>query len=250
MADLGIEATGKPDVQSQLREAAASLGYGTVAWAREVHGRLGKQHACQRPPPPRAPDAHAGAKRPRPGGELRQLTRLTLVVERVEQLKDLSEMSSLIATYDLVAVVPHTEEVLARCCAQPAVNVIDIISLPMEHRLPYALNPAMLRKAARAGVHFEIRYSHILRDSNTRRHLIANALSLVRAAPVKSLLITSGAEGEAKLRAVEDVAHLATLFHMSVSQARGCLTEHALATIERAELRRMRHGSDVAPPGL
>jgi len=226
----------------QLREAATSLGYETVAWERQVHGRVGKQHACPAPArlrPAAAPEA--GAAQPRP-----QLTRITLVIERLDQLQDVGAANVVLAGYDLVAVVPQTEEVLARCCAQPVMSAIDVISLPMEHRLPYALSPSLLRKAARAGIHFEIRYSHVLRDSNTRRHLIANALGLVRAAPLRSLIITSGAEGDAKLRAVEDVAHLATLFHLSVRQARRCFTVHARATIERAAARRARQGGPNA----
>jgi ribonuclease P/MRP protein subunit RPP1 len=246
--DLDVALPGKPDVQAQLREAAQSLGYETVAWTREVHGRLGKQHACQPPPGVRREDPQRGGAR---GGgakfalhdeprELRQLTRITLVIDRAEQLQDVNEANPVLASYDLVALVPQSEDVLARCCMPPVVGAIDLISLPMEHRLSYALNPAMLRKAARAGVHFEIRYAHALRDSNTRRNLIGNALSLVRAAPASSLLLTSGAEAESKLRAPVDVAHLATLFHLSVHEARRCLTVHARAVVARAEARRAR----------
>lgn len=238
----------KPDAQGQFYEAARALGYDTLAWTREVQGRLGKQHVCQRPAPlPRAaaPPAAAAsscklALHAATPCQLRQLTRITLVIERLDQLQDVTESNSVLAGYDIVAIVPQSEEVLARCCAPPVVGAIDVISLPMEHRLAYNLNPQVLRKAARAGVHFEIRYAHALRDSNTRRHLIANSLSLVRAVPASSLLITSGAEGSAKMRAVEDVAHLATLFHMSVYQARRCTTVHARAVIERAEARRAR----------
>lgn len=247
--DLDVSFLAKPDAQEQLREAARALGYETLAWTREVQGRLGKQHVCQRPAPPphaSAPPAAAPSDKlvlhaatPR---QLRQLTRITLVVERLEQLQDVTESNPVLAGYDIVAIVPQSEEVLARCCVPPVVGAIDVISLPMEHRLAYNLNPQMLRKAARAGVHFEIRYANALRDSNTRRHLIANSLSLVRAAPASSLLITSGAEGSAKLRALEDVAHLATLFHISVYQARRCATVHARAVIERAEARRARAG--------
>ncbi|KAJ1631617.1 RNase P subunit p30-domain-containing protein [Pavlovales sp. CCMP2436] len=246
--DLDLQCASKPDVQAQLRETARSLGYETVAWAREVNGRLGKQHACQPPPAAASAGAPVAQKLALHGGPpaVRQLTRITLVVERTEQLQDINEANPVLAGYDLVAVVPHSEDVLARCCQPPVSNAIDLISLPMEHRLAYALNPAMLRKAARAGVHFEIRYSHALRDSNTRRHLIANALGLVRAAPAYSLVITSGAESDAKLRALADVAHLATLFDMSVHQARRCLTAHARATIERAEARRARRGQGPA----
>jgi ribonuclease P/MRP protein subunit RPP1 len=250
--DLDVSFAAKPDAQEQLREAVRALGYDTLAWTREVQGRLGKQHACQRPaPPPRAAASPAAA----PSGklalhaaaprQLRQLTRITLVVERLEQLQDVTEFNPILAGYDIVAIVPQSEEVLARCCAPPVVGAIDVISLPMEHRLAYNLNPQVLRKAARAGVHFEIRYANALRDSNTRRHLIANALSLVRAVPASSLLITSGAEGSSKLRAVEDVAHLATLFHISVYQARRCTTVNARAVIERAEARRARTSKSV-----
>lgn len=236
--DLGIVA--KPDETTQA--VAEELGYQTAGFVTEVRGHVAKQHASRAPSVLTSRAAqhdrvvlHGSGRRP-----LHRLSRLTLTVDSTDQLRDVNEGNQVMLSYDLVAVVPHTEDAFERCCNPPVVNAIDLISLPMDARVPYALNPALLRKAARAGVHFEIRYAFALRDSMTRRHLIANALQLTRAAPESSIVISSGAESDAKLRAPLDVAHLATLFHMSVRQARRCMSAHARAVVARAAARHER----------
>ena len=69
-----------------------------------------------------------------------------------------------LASYDVVGVVPHTEAALERCLARPAVDHIDVIVLPSSSRAAFPLKAALAKRAVRGGIHFELSYSAALCD--------------------------------------------------------------------------------------
>lgn len=179
----------------------------------------------------------------------RQWTRATVHLEDEGQLTALTGPSPVLGTYDLVAARVSSaagtiaNKLFAKCCSSLEV---DIISIDLASKLPFHLRPQLVAQAVQRGVHFEITYSAALRDSTARRNLISNALLLVRATRGRNLLLSSEARRAIDARSAHDVANLGSLFGLSASAARQCLSGNARAAIAHGEARRV-HGAIMAP---
>ena len=108
-----------------------------------------------------------------------------------------------------------------------------------------------VRRAVRAGLHFELGYAAALRDGGSRRHYVANLQALLQLLPrrrqlVQGLLLSSGADEARLLRSPHDVANLATLFGCHPTAAAQAVAANAQAVLRRAG--RLRAHDPLAPP--
>lgn len=243
VVDLGLASRPSSQARATLAADASKLGYGIITWHQVVHGRLGNEHKQALRLPAAAPPQAPLAKRAKLSGgasPLRQLSRLTLHVENVSQLQGVDETNPILASYDMVAIVPYTADALLRCAQAPVAPAIDIVRVPMDQRVPYVLSAGNMRKVAKAGIAVEIPYGRALLDSSARRHLIANAAQVVRACPRDSIVIVSDVEEDAHLRAPADVMHLASVFGLGLEEAMAAQRGNARAVVRRAEERAAR----------
>jgi ribonuclease P/MRP protein subunit RPP1 len=249
MSDLCVAWDRSEATQRRALLALQQMGFAAVAWAYEVNGRLGTSHSCQiTRPRQEACSAPSSSSFTRP---VRQHTRLTVHVEDQLHLSAMLTSRSVLLSYDLVAVVPHSELAFEKCTSPPLSELIDIISLPAGQRAAFPLKGASVRRAVRAGLHFELGYAAALRDGGSRRHYVANLQALMQLLPrqrqlVQGLLLSSGADEARLLRSPHDVANLATLFGCHPTAAAQAVAANAQAVLRRAG--RLRAHDPLAPP--
>ena len=195
-ADLCVAWDRSPPAQRKALLELQQLGFASVAWTYEVNGRLGASHACQIPRPRHdaAPAASSSFTRP-----VRQHTRLTVHVEDQLHVSSMLTSRSVLLSYDLVAVVPHSELAFEKVTSLPLAELVDVVSLPAGQRAAFPLKAASVRRAVRLGLHFELGYSAALRDGVSRRHFVSNLQGLLPLLPrqkqmVQGLLLSSGAD--------------------------------------------------------
>jgi ribonuclease P/MRP protein subunit RPP1 len=136
-----------------------------------------------------------------------------------------------LATFDIVAVQPNTESLLLKCCQS---SEIDIISLDLAQRLSFPLKTSILSQAVDKGIFFEVNIASILKDSLSRRHLIANVGQLVRATRGRNLIFSSGATSAMLLRGPYDLVNLGSIFGIEGALLKRSLSENPRATILHA----------------
>jgi ribonuclease P/MRP protein subunit RPP1 len=230
-----------------------SYGYTSVCWCNESTGKLDSSHRM-RPPAVAAAVPSAASSTAQP---VRQLMRMNMHVEEDTHVAAIHASRDVLRQYDLVAVVPHSESALEKCLQAPAVEHIDVISLPSAQRWPFVLRQTLVQKALKAGLHFELCYSAALKDGLSRRHLVSNVQALVelllpkqrRAA--RGLLVSSGADACRLLRSPQDVANLLVLFGCHPAAAQQAVVDNPRAALERAAQRRLPPPLAALPtPGL
>lgn len=144
--------------------------------------------------------------------------------------------SEIAESYDLVAAVPQTEQLFEDCCRR--LN-IDLISLDLTERVPFRMSLPAVAAAIGRGVHFEICYAPALRDSATRRNIVANAQQLLRLTRGRNIVLSSGALRPMDLRGPHDVANLGiSLLGMSHECAHKAVGSNLANVLMRAQLRR------------
>lgn len=157
-----------------------------------------------------------------------------------------SSGSEIAGTYDVVAAVPQTEQLFEDCCRR--LN-IDLISLDLTERVPFRLSLPAVAAAIARGVHFEICYAPALRDSATRRNIVANAQQLLRLTRGRNIVLSSGALRPMDLRGAHDVANLGiSLLGMPHDCAHKAVGSNLTNVLKRAQLRRG-GGLKVEPMG-
>ena len=254
MSDLCVVWDRSEATQRRALLALQQLGFAAVAWTYEVNGRLGVSHSCQITQPRQeacsAPSSSSFTR------TVRQHTRLTVHVEDQIHLSAMLTSRSVLLSYDLVAVVPHSELAFEKCTSPPLSDLVDIISLPAGQRAAFPLKGASVRRAVRAGIHFELCYAAALRDGGSRRHFVGNLQALLELLPrqrqlVQGLLLSSGADEARLLRSPHDVANLATLFGCHPTAAAQAVAGNAQAALRRAcRLRAHDPLSPLPPRGL
>mmetsp|Transcript_47003 Transcript_47003/g.77783 ORF Transcript_47003/g.77783 Transcript_47003/m.77783 type:complete len:272 (-) Transcript_47003:649-1464(-) len=232
--------------QLDCLETVHRLGYVAVCWNTEVCGRVNARHA--RVPsdsasclPPAASTADSSFTR-----DVREYSRITVQLEEEANVFALHGASEILRSYDLVAVVPQSEAVLERCLVPPAVELIDVIALPAHQRAAFPLKHAIVRRAMRAGLCFELCYSAALRDNTSRRNFVGHLQALLELAPkpacaaskVAGLVLSSGAEEVRFLRSAYDIMNLLHLFGCDASAAKQALTQNAHFALRRGARRK------------
>lgn len=169
-----------------------------------------------------------------------QLTRVTVAVDSVRGCADVYPSSPILLSYDLVAVQPTSAEIMKTCAASGAVDIID---LDMSNgRLPFPINKADVDAVLNAGCVFEISYAPTIRDHTCRRHVIANAMSLLRLTRNRGVILTSGARAVLEQRSPSDAMAIAALCGMNHNQCKAALSATVADVISHAEGRHGRNG--------
>ena len=217
-----------PSDPTEARRALSTLqrlGYAAVCWSHEVAERLGPAHACPITPLPEPGDG--GAADSSFTRRVRQHTRLTLHVEETAHLAAIRPSSDALRSYEVVAVVPHTEAMLEALLEPPVVDLIDVISLPSssDRLFGAVLRHGLVRRAIERGLALELCYSEALRDGLSRRRFVSAVQRVLPLLPRHAraeagLVLSSGADDARFLRSPADVANLVTLFGRHPTAAR------------------------------
>lgn len=232
--DLNIpyDSTSKEDLIQRLN-ALSKLGYHAAALNHQVEGKLPKATCSFRDF-----KAHHLTESP-----LRIYTRLTLVLSDPQQNYGINSGNEVIRSYDILAVQPETEKMFISACTNLE---IDIISLDLSVRLPFAVKAGYLRQALSRGIAFEILYGPIVADATSRRNAIGNARLLTRLVlGKKGFLVTSGGTNVWQLRSPLDVMNLMGLLGIPSHLRKDCLRKIPEAVFMHAASRRHAYRSAV-----
>ena len=77
--------------------------------------------------------------------------------------------------FDIVAVVPETDDAFRAACAS---SDVDLISVACGARLPFAVARKDVEVAIKRGAAFEVSYAHAIAQPRSLRHLTATGLRL------------------------------------------------------------------------
>ncbi|CAN7939748.1 unnamed protein product, partial [Ixodes hexagonus] len=167
-------------------KAAFKLGYQVVALNVVVGSQeLGTKNKIPEPPSySLGPEDLASSR----GKKLKILTRLTAVLSDSAQSHRLFQ-SPVAKKYDIIAVTPTQEKMFQQLCNQ---GDLDILSLPLDAKLPFVVKRAQYGAATGRGVLFEVQYAACLRDQSSLRNTLANCQNLIHAGRGKGIVITSG----------------------------------------------------------
>ncbi|KAG0621244.1 hypothetical protein M758_3G004100 [Ceratodon purpureus] len=158
----------------------------------------------------------------------RQYSRITVVVDDPVQASALNSGNQVLRSYDIVAVRPTNQRAFEQACKN---SEVDLISLDMFRRVPFRMKAPMVKSALQRGLFFEISYGRALFDARARKELFANAQVLQTATRGHGIVISSGASQGVELRGPNDVANMATLFGLSVQDAKTAITKNCESVI-------------------
>ncbi|KAI9217263.1 RNase P subunit p30-domain-containing protein [Blastocladiella britannica] len=218
----------------------AALGFHVVAFNQTVTGKLApslKSAISIVDPSEWKHDAYLvmTARGRGNASAIKQITRLTVILEDASQVSSLSPGNPVLDQFDLFAVTPTSEKMWAAACQTIE---CDIISLDMTQRLPFPFRHTMINEAIRRGIVFEVVYSGAFKDNTAKRNLISNASNLLRVTKGKHVIFSSGAKSALETRGPLDVVNLACLFGASQDAARHSITLSCRAALIHAETRR------------
>ncbi|XP_073346131.1 ribonuclease P protein subunit p30 [Pagrus major] len=233
--DLNLSYTADKKLLQRLVEAAAHLGFSTVAINYVFEPTAKKKQEIPSPMPineliDQLPVVQ-GRSRP-----IRVLNRLTIV------MSDSSHFRPNAAEYrcfDLLAVQPTTEKLFHAACMM---YDVDIICISVTEKLPFFFKRAPVNGAVDRGVVFEVSYSAAIRDSTMRRYTIANAVSLMDTCKGKNVILSSAAEKPLELRGPYDITNLGLLFGLSDGDAKEAVSSTCRSVVLHAETRRTASG--------
>ncbi|PIA38814.1 hypothetical protein AQUCO_02700189v1 [Aquilegia coerulea] len=153
----------------------------------------------------------------------RQYTRLTVAVDSLIQVAALNSGNPVLKTYDLVAVKPSNQTTFEQACK---VAEVDLIVIDFSEKVPFRMDFQNVKAAIKRGIYFEITYSHLISDIQTRRQMITNSKLLVEWTRGKNLIFSSAAASASELRGPYDVANLSSLLGLSMKHAKAAISKN------------------------
>ncbi|KAH7542541.1 hypothetical protein FEM48_Zijuj02G0085100 [Ziziphus jujuba var. spinosa] len=227
----------------KLATLAMELGYSGIAYNRTIKGVMSDRDRCSIPlftlssllklSSSLSSSVYfhrdlLGVPRDSP---FRQYRRLTVCVDNLSQAQALNSGNHILKTYDFVAVKPMNQSVFDKACEKLEV---DIIAIDFSEKLPFRLKLPMVKAAIERGVYFEITYSNLTADIQTRRQMISNAKLLVDWTRGKNLIISSAAPTVFELRGPYDIANLSSLLGLSMERAKAAMSKNCRCLITKA----------------
>ncbi|TRY89384.1 hypothetical protein DNTS_024123 [Danionella cerebrum] len=222
-----IYSSDKKRLQSII-ETAAHLGYSCVAVNYVVEPQQKKKEI---PVPLRVMEMFENV--PVVQGKstpIKILNRLTILASDASHFRPCTEFKQ----YDLVAVYPKTEKLFHAACMT---FDVDIICISVNEKQPFHFKRPPVNGAIERGIVFEICYAALIRDSNTRRYTIANAISLIEVCKGKNVIVSSGAERALELRGPYDIANIGLVFSLSEGDAKAAVSSNCRSVVLHAETR-------------
>lgn len=214
------------EASSQVIITLQTLGFSTAAINYNHVGKINPNHPITNPIKKDKFSKHTGVQ---------ILSRITI---RLEDCSLNYNMANSTKEFDILAIRPTDEKTLQHACTSMD---CDIISLDLSLRMPFHLKHSTLGSATSRGVYLEICYSAGLHDTNSRRNLLSNAASVVRATRGRGIIISSEASSALGLRGPYDLVNLATFWGLSQERGRATLSENPRKVLVKAETRRSIH---------
>ncbi|CAM0874278.1 unnamed protein product [Alopecurus aequalis] len=241
--DLSLLPSSNPNSRLLAAARALELGYAAVALDHPHRGLLADADRCRTSPFPALSSLplpfSASLHRSRNGSPtdepFRQYTRITLSLDSPAAAASALAPSAarLLRTYDIVAARPLTQAALDHLCQ--SATEIDVISIDFSHKLPFRLRLPIIKLALQRGIHFEIAYSPLIDDVNSRRQVLAEAKLLVDWTKGKNLIISSAAHNANEIRGPYDVINLcAYLLGLSIQRAKAAMSVNCRSLISKA----------------
>uniref|UniRef100_A0A8C2YXK8 Ribonuclease P protein subunit p30 n=1 Tax=Cyclopterus lumpus TaxID=8103 RepID=A0A8C2YXK8_CYCLU len=227
--DLNVSFSAERSRMTKLIEAAAHLGFSTVAINYVFEPMAKKKLEIPMPTPVKELidqlPVVQGRSRP-----IRVLNRLTVVMSDSSHFRpNATEYRG----FDLLAVQPTTEKLFHAACM---LYDVDIICISVTEKLPFFFKRAPVNGAMDRGVVFEVSYSAAIRDSTRRRYTIANAVSLMESCKGKVPL------PPLELRGPYDITNLGLLFGLSEGDAKEAVSSTCRSVVLHAESRKSASG--------
>ncbi|KZV23945.1 hypothetical protein F511_23089 [Dorcoceras hygrometricum] len=225
---------------------AMELGYTGVAYNRTLKGVMSESDRCSTHLFPLssilklAPSASALSATVKFHRELlnvpvstpfRQYTRITVIVDSPSQVAALNVGNPVLKSYDIAAVRPLNQNAFDQACQTSEVN---IIAIDFSEKLPFRLKQPMVKAAIKRGVYFEITYSGLLGDAQSRRLMISNSKMLVEWTRGKNLIFSSSASSAMELRGPLDVSNLFSLLGLSIEHAKAAISKNCRSLLANA----------------
>ncbi|KAL0369738.1 UNVERIFIED_CONTAM: protein GAMETOPHYTE defective [Sesamum angustifolium] len=194
------------------------LGYTGVAYNRTLKGVMSESDRCSTP--------------------LFPLSKLTpsssafyAAVKFHRERLNVAVSSSFCQSYDIVAVRPMNQSAFDQTCQ---VSEVDMIAIDFSEKLPFRLKQPMVKAALERGVYFEITYSGLISDAQSRRQLISNCKLLVDWTRGKNLIFCSAASSATELRGPQDVANLFSLLGLPMERAKAAISKNCRSLLANA----------------
>jgi ribonuclease P/MRP protein subunit RPP1 len=166
------------------------------------------------------------------------LNRVTIEVNATNDFDLIgSTQSKKFEPYDLVAVMPTSDEAFAAACAR---EDLDLIAIDASSRIQFRPKPQHVDQAIARGVYFELRYSGALQSDTCRQYFIANATVFIRACRGRGLIASSGGKEMYQVRSAHDLANLMCLCGAKgMERALEFVSSNPKHIVERANERRL-----------
>ncbi|CBI16215.3 hypothetical protein VitviT2T_008062 [Vitis vinifera] len=239
----GTTAAGDKSSRIKVVVKAMELGYSGVAYNRKIKGVMSDSDSCSIPPLSLssllklAPSLSSSVRFHRSllgvplSSPFRQYTRLTVAVDSSPQASALNSGNPVLKSYDLVAVRPLNQNAFDQACQ---VSEVDLIAIDFSEKLPFRLKLPMVKAAIKRGVYFEITYSNLISDVQSRKQVISNAKLLVDWTRGNNLIFSSAAPSVNELRGPYDVANLSSLLGLSMERAKAAISKNCRSLIANA----------------
>ncbi|KAJ9698296.1 hypothetical protein PVL29_007402 [Vitis rotundifolia] len=239
----GTTAAGDKSSRIKVVVKAMELGYSGVAYNRKIKGVMSDSDYCSIPPLSLssllklAPSLSSSVRFHRSllgvplSSPFRQYTRLTVAVDSSPQASALNSGNPVLKSYDLVAVRPLNQNAFDQACQ---VSEVDLIAIDFSEKLPFRLKLPMVKAAIKRGVYFEITYSNLISDVQSRKQMISNAKLLVDWTRGNNLIFSSAAPSVNELRGPYDVANLSSLLGLSMERAKAAISKNCRSLIANA----------------
>ncbi|KAL6341618.1 hypothetical protein AAG906_032739 [Vitis piasezkii] len=239
----GTTAAGDKSSRIKVVVKAMELGYSGVAYNRKIKGVMSDSDSCSIPPLSLssllklAPSLSSSVRFHRSllgvplSSPFRQYTRLTVAVDSSPQASALNSGNPVLKSYDLVAVRPLNQNAFDQACQ---VSEVDLIAIDFSEKLSFRLKLPMVKAAIKRGVYFEITYSNLISDIQSRKQVISNAKLLVDWTRGNNLIFSSAAPSVNELRGPYDVANLSSLLGLSMERAKAAISKNCRSLIANA----------------
>ncbi|KAL1558623.1 ribonuclease P [Salvia divinorum] len=241
-------AVDKPSLRGRrlkLALKAMELGYTGVAYNRTLTGVMSESDRCSivlfpiSTLTPSSSSFFASVKFHRDilhvagTAPFRQYTRLTVVVTNSSQALALNSGNPVLRSYDIVAVRPTRQDAFDQACQTSEVDMISIDFSKMDS-FSFRLRQPMIKAAIKRGLYFEITYSDLIGDAESKRKMISNCKLLVDWTRGKNLIICSDASSATELRGPQDVANLFFMLGLSRERAKAAISSNCRSLLANA----------------
>lgn len=219
------------DLKEILKELI-ELGYKNVA-VEQIFDHINHSGDKRNDPIPVPVDLSAINKELK--GRLRLLNRLTIIYAEAS-VTLVTNRSANLRGYNLISVIPTTEDAFQHACQTMHCDVISYNSDTIRGK--------MSRKyyflAISRNIMFEIKYAPAIVDSSERKNIINRAHRYHSYGKSKNVIITSEARNRFQVRGPYDIANLGLIFGLSEEQSKNAILAMPRKILIAAEARR--HG--------